>query len=366
MALSAVVIDEVAALEALVPAWDELAAVCALPTSTGTWNVAVARAYGEPVRVAVVRDAGQVVGIVALAERQGPYATRELHMLGANVTVGNAPLAVPGREAEIAECAAWTLARCRPRADRLVLSGLPDGQPWARLLAERWPGAMRRLIKREFVTTAWLIDGGPGGHDGWLAGRSARFRSQLRRHQRRLEALGIRTRVATTAQELPRDLQAFSRLHRARWADRGGSRSMTPALERTLAEAGPRLLSQGRLMVLSLETEERIVGSHVWFSAGGHHLGWLGGFEPDLRGEPLDFVGKAACIELAFARGAVSISLGPGEQEHKRRMTDRQETITTWRLPLRGPRRAIVVGGLAVRHARSRRDGRSTAGAASV
>lgn len=354
MALSAVVIDEVAALEALVPAWDELAASCSLPTSTGTWNVACARAYGEPVRVAVVREGGDVVGIVPLVLRRGPYATRELHLLGANVTVGNAPLAIPGREAEIAECATAVLARCRPRADRLVLNGLPDRRPWARLMAELWPGAIRRLIKREFVTTEWLIDAAPGGHDAWLAGRSARFRSQLRRHQRRLESLGIRTRVATRTDELPRDLEAFSRLHRARWAQRGGSRSMTPALERTLAEAGPRLLQQGRLVVLSLELEDRIVGSHVWFNAGGHHLGWLGGFDPQLHREPLDFVGKAACIRIALDRGATSISLGPGDQEHKRRMADRQATITSWRLPLRGPRQGIVVGGLAVRHARGR------------
>jgi CelD/BcsL family acetyltransferase involved in cellulose biosynthesis len=102
-----------------------------------------------------------------------------------------------------------------------------------------------------------------------------------------------------------------------------------------------------------LETDDRIVGSHVWFNAGDHHLGWLGGFDPALRGEPLDFVGKVACIERAFAGGATCISLGPGDQEHKRRMTDRQETITSWRLPLRGPRQGIVVSGLAVRHARA-------------
>ncbi|MDB6136902.1 MAG: cellulose biosynthesis (CelD)-like protein [Verrucomicrobiales bacterium] len=354
MALSAAVIDEVAALEALVPGWDELAEASALPTSTGTWNLAVARAYGEPVRVAVVRDGSEIVGIVPLVERQGPYATRELHIMGANVTVGNAPPSIPGREADVAECATAALARVRPSADRLVLNGMPDRHPWAALMAERWPGAMRRLIKRESVTTEWLIDAQPGGYDAWLAARSARFRSQLRRHHRRLQSLSIRTRVTANTDELPRDLEAFSRLHRARWADRGGSRPMQPALERTLAEAGPRLLRQGRMFVLSLETDDRIVGSHVWFNAGGHHLGWLGGFDPELRGEPLDFVGKAVCIELAFARGATSLTLGPGDQEHKRRMTDRQETITSWRLPLRGPRRVTVVGGLAVRHARQR------------
>jgi CelD/BcsL family acetyltransferase involved in cellulose biosynthesis len=267
--------------------------------------------------------------------------------------VGSTPLAVPGREVEVARFATGALNSCYPRADCLLLHGVPDAQPWARLLAEQWPGAMRRLIRREYVTEEALIDC-VDGYEGWLGRRSARFRSQLRRHQRRLEALGIRRRVTSTQDELTVDVPALVRLHRARWTDRGGSGVMSAEVEQMLVQATPRLLEQGRMTLLSLETDERIVSSNLLLNAGRRHLGWLTGSDPELSREPLDFVSIVAGIEHVLATGAIGFSLGPGRSEAKRRMTDSTGTISTWRLPLRGPRSGLVVGSLAVRSAHER------------
>lgn len=361
MPSSATIVQDLAGLERLIEPWDALAGVAQLPTCTGTWMVAWARAHGVRPLVAVARDGDDVIGIVPLVHRPGARGTTELHLFAAAIGAGSAPLAAPGAELDVAELASGALA-AHTRADCVVLEGLPAEQPWPQLLATRWPGAMGRFLQRENVVAEPLVACLPPTFDGWLERRSPRFRQQLRRNRRRLESLGIGLRVTATADELSRDLDALAQLHRLRWDDRGGSGVMTREVQAMLAQAGPPLLAAGALQLLSLEDADGIVASYLWLNAGGHHTGWLGGFDPRLAGEPLDFVGMAAGIEQAFAGGATRISLGPGGREYKRRLTDSESTLATWRLPLRARGAALMLarsGATAARRELAR--GRQTA-----
>ncbi len=305
---------------------------------------------GAP-RVAVVREAGEMLGIVPLTAERSRAGLTRLHLLGAGTSTGVAPLARPGAEVTVAAAAARALA-AHGQADALVFDGIPVTSPWPHLLAHHWPGARPRLLHRLSTSPEPYVTLDAGSYEAWLRTRSASFRAQVRKVRRRLDQRGVTTRRTQTAGELAGDLRAFLGLHKARWAREGGSGVVTPAVEAMLFEAGPALLREGRLDVWSMEAGGQTVCSQICLLSEGYATLWLQGYDESWARARLGLACMAGVIEDGFDRGIRRISLGEGGQDYKYRFADGEERLAWSVLPLPGPRLGLVLAGLQGRRLR--------------
>lgn len=300
-----------------------------------------------------MRDGDELLGVVPLVAEPFRAGTLRLRLLGSDTSTGAEPLVRAGSEEVVARLAASGLAARTPRAHLLSLEGIDARSPWPGLLARHWPGARPRLLERTLLVAEPTIDL-TGTFDAWLAARSSHFRKRLRRVRRNLAAAGVTARRTTTQTELGPDLDAFLALHASRWHERGGSAIVTPAVERMVREAAPRLLAQGRLDIHNLEAGGRVIGSHVYLSTPERTDWWLHGYDDAWgKGDPeLTLAGMAAAIEDGFARHLRHLSLGAGGQPYKQRLADGQYELATTVLPLPGAWLPLVLAGLSGQRAR--------------
>jgi CelD/BcsL family acetyltransferase involved in cellulose biosynthesis len=325
--MRAEVLDARAALAPLARAWDDLAVASSRPFCAPAWMLAWldhAAPSGTAPRVIAVHDDGELAGIVPLA-----LAGRRLRLLASGASAGVDALARPGTEREVAALARAAL----PAADLLALDGVPAASPWPALLADG------RRLHRDVSVPAPVIDLTTGAH-AWLEGRSGSFRRRMRQLWRRLEGRGATWRRTTDTAELPRDLEALARLHRARWDFRGGSGVLTPGVEAMLAQAGRELLPSGRFRLWSLEAGGEIVCSQLFLAAGRRCGWWLGGFDPAWADESPTLALLLRIVDDAFERDEDVLDLGAGDQPYKYRFATGEERVD-WSLvplaPVRGP-----------------------------
>jgi CelD/BcsL family acetyltransferase involved in cellulose biosynthesis len=172
--------------------------------------------------------------------------------------------------------------------------------------------------------------------DGWLKARSSNFRQQMRRMRRKLDKEGATFRVASTPEEIDRDLPEFVRLHTARWDWRGGSMSMTPGADDMLREAGHALVADGRFRLVSIEVDGRTINAQLHVAAGGEVSYWNGGFDDEYAAFKPSLVGLVDAVGDALARGDDRFDLGPGAQEYKYRLSDGEDLLEWMTLIPRG------------------------------
>lgn len=345
MTWHATVHDRLDGLEPLAGAWDELAEAAGRPCSLSRWMTAWARhpGAGGALRVAVVCEGDEVVGIlpgVVVRDRAG---VRRWRLLGAGTTTTIEPLARRGYEIEVAHRAAAALAATRPRIDLVAFEGIPADSPWPQAVARGWPGARPGLLRPGLSVPEPLVRLDAPSFDEWFAGRSSNFRGQLRRARRTLAKGGGEVRRTDRA-TLDADLAAFVRLHGARWAGRGGSGVVGPRVVAMLAEACPPLLEQDRLDLWCVETEGKVVGAQLWLRAGGVTSMWLSGSDDEHAAVRPAMLLMAAAVQDGFERGLSTVSFGSGGQDYKRRFSDPEEdAIRWWALPVPGPRLGLAL-----------------------
>jgi CelD/BcsL family acetyltransferase involved in cellulose biosynthesis len=240
--------------------------------------------------------------------------------------VGNRlePLAASGAEERTARAIAAALAEAEPRPARISFLGAPTGSVWARAIAASWPAPRRADVAVDRVDVAPALEL-EGSFDGWFAGRSSNFRSQMRRAQRQLAELGGVLRQAEP-EELDDALTAFARLHHARWEDRGGSGSLNSGIEQMLREAAAQLPGD-RFRLWLIELDGEIVNAHLFVAAGGVVSYWLGGFDERIAALRPALITILAAIEQAFASGDRRVDLGAGGQDYKYRFADGDDQI---------------------------------------
>lgn len=353
MALDATIHEDPAALAPVRGAWDELAAVCGRPCSSSAWMLGWACHVGRgDLRVAVVREGSEVVGVLPGIVERDPAGTRRWRLLGAGTATTIDPLARPGREVEVAAAAATALARTSPRIDVVALEGVPTGSPWPRLLAEGWPGARPGMLFEELVQPEPVVRLVEDGFDAWLAGRSSNFRGQVRRARRALARDGGTVRRPADPDGLARDLRAFVRLHEARWESRGGSGVVGPEVQAMLGDAGPALLADGRLDLWCVDVKDETVGAQLWLRAGGVTTMWLSGSDDAHAAVRPAMLIMAAAVEDGFETGLSVVSFGSGGQDYKRRFTEDEEAVAWSTLVLPGPRLGLALGAVGARRGR--------------
>jgi CelD/BcsL family acetyltransferase involved in cellulose biosynthesis len=258
------------------------------------------------------------------------------------------PLARPGREAEVAAAVTTALAGAQPRPDSLLLEGMPIHGPWLAALRDRWPGRLHARLWRTGVDGSPFVSLQEPSFDAWLDGKSSNFRGQMRRLRRRFAEAGGISRLATPA-TLAADAATFSRLHAARWDEKGHSNlvDLGDCFTTMLEEVGEQLLATERFALRVLELDGEPICVQLFISAGGRMLFVNGGWdERHARLKP-SMLCLLDAVEDAFAHGAQQLDLGVGEQEYKLRFADGDAPLAwgvllapTARMPLTAARTA--------------------------
>jgi CelD/BcsL family acetyltransferase involved in cellulose biosynthesis len=323
--------------------WDALAAASGRPACTSAWSLAWWRHLRHPrsqLRVLLAWDGDALVGLGAFCAEQATPALARYRLLGAGVSPRLAPLAPAGREPEVAAAFAAALAEMRPRPSVVRFEGIEEDCSWPSRLASAWPGGRAAWIHRGERVAAPTVQLAGRTFDEWFAARSARFRMRMRQSRRRLERRGGRVRFATPA-TVSGDVEAFIRLHHARWSGRGGSGVLTPAVERLVREAVPELLRAGHARMVVVEAGEAIISSQVFLAAGGEVTWWLGGFDEAWAYYQPSHLALLDAVADAAARGDRRFDLGSGGQRYKYSFADGEDTLSWDQLVPPGAR-AIV------------------------
>ena len=324
-------LTDVGELKARASEWDELAVEAGRPYCTPAWQLAWWR-HAAPanalLRAIVVRDGDAVIGIAPLYVSREAAQGSAYRFLAAPHSSPVEPLARPGREADVASVLGEWLPRLTPAPDSLLFEGVPADSVWPSLVASAWNGSVAPLVERSVPAPA--VDCSASSFDEWLATRSGHFRKRLRSRRRRIEGRGAAFVRATTPEAARGALETFAALHRKRWA-RKEMEFVDERLERMLvaAAAADDLVAAGRLRVWSLTAGHGIVAVEVLLAAGGTVSSWQGSFDEAWASEQPSLQTLVAALEDAFASGDQLFDLGPGGQDFKYRLADR-ETEVRW------------------------------------
>lgn len=364
--LASEMITELSRLDDLRVEWDEMASERGLPMMSHgcvtAWWRRLAPATAQA-RVAVVREGGRLVGLAPFyVDPAAPAKRFDYRLPGIELAARLEPLARAGREREVAGELARLLCSARPRADLIALEGMPAGSIWATALRDRWPTRPRPLACRYQVLGSPTVALG-GSFEEWLAGKSSNFRSQMRRLRRQFAAAGGTARMSAP-ETLHSDVDAFMRLHAARWQGRGDSTvvSLGERGRAMLGDIGERSSSaERRLLLQLLEIEGEPICAQLFLAVGGYVLYVNGGWDERFAKLKPPMLALLQAIEEGFERGERLLDLGVGVQPYKLRFADAEDPVA-WtvllpiggRLPQTCLRVAPMLGGNALRNALKR------------
>ncbi len=315
-------IVDLAQAEQVAAGWDALAVACGEPMAAPGWMLAWWRHLAPPsaeLRIVAVRDGSELIGIVPLyADPAGPGGAGRYRLLASDFSAAVTPLASPDRVWEVAATAGALLAARAPRPHAIELAPLSASSPWAGALRERWPGRMRPIALRRDLLPAPTVQLHQASFDAWLASRSSRFRSNVRRYRRLFEEQGGTYRRAT-ADTVVADVASFVALHTARWDHLGDSRlvALGERLPAFLADFADALLAQERFRLLVLELDGQPICVDLWIAAGGEAVGVNIGWDERYKRLSAPRLAFLYMIEDAFARGERRLSLGWGRVDYK-------------------------------------------------
>ncbi|GAC1318382.1 MAG: hypothetical protein NVSMB25_07780 [Thermoleophilaceae bacterium] len=327
-----------------VAAWDQLAVDAGRPYCAPGWLLSWwshARPPGAVLRVVVVQADGVLIGVAPMYAQVDRLRVARYSFLAGDIAARVEPLAKLGREREVAGAVVTALARARPALGSIGFEGVPTDSAWPGLLAGGWPHGRRAWLHRKQMIVAPAVTVNPEGFDAWMKSKSSNFRQQMRRSRRKLEGAGAVFRRAERL-TLERDLRSFSQLHKARWAERGGSSALLPGVEEMLSAAADALIDSGRFRLTSIDIDGRTISSQLYLVAGAEMSYWLGGFDKEWAAQHPTLVALVAGIEEAHTLGHRRLDLGPGAMDYKYRMADTDEPLAWIDLVPRGPRYPLV------------------------
>ena len=340
MTVDIAVLDSPRAVEPAIAEWDRLAVDGGLPYCAPGWLMAWwrhAAPQGALLRVVAAREGGRLVGVApfyAVPWRAGVWIWS---LLATEISSRIEPMGAPG----VREALAGAVAAGSPTPARIDLDGVPANSPWPALLGSAGPGDRPAWQLRRPAIPASVVALAGGTVDEWLGTRSSNFRAQMRRARRKVEADGGAFRVASSPEEIERDLVHFERLHNARWDWRGGSSALPSGALGMLADAG-RALGPERFQLVSLELGGKVISSQLFLSAGTETSYWNGGFDDAYASYKPSLITLVEAIRMSLEQGRTRFDLGPGAQDYKDRFTGEQDEIVWQSLIPRGRRYALA------------------------
>jgi CelD/BcsL family acetyltransferase involved in cellulose biosynthesis len=300
-------------LEALAPAWDNLwrRAPAATPFQSPAWLIPWwSEIGGGELRVLAARANGHLVGLLPLY-RQHDGEGGKLLPLGiaisdyldglfeerAGVMVAEAMLRhLAGRD-DWRRCELHPLCASSPLLEACTPAGCIDEVPKFEpcLVLELPPGA-RQL--RDII---------PSG-----------MRAKFRQSERRAEQTGRVSFETATAANFPQIIDAFFRLHEARWACRAAPGVLAdPAIRRFHRAAAPLLLSAGLLRLHALRLNQRIIAVVYALFAKGRTYSYLSGFDPEFGRISPGTLAIGHAVGQAITEGAREFDFLRGRERFK-------------------------------------------------
>lgn len=292
------------------------------------------RPAGARLCVAAAWQGDELIGLLPLMRvRDG--LLDELVGLAPGMAVRGVGLLAPGMEAPAAAVLARALASLPP-AHRLRLEQVGVADPLPALLHEAWPGLLRPGLERGAPSAVPVMAMEGLDYEGWLAAKSSNFRQRVRRERRRMEGRGATLAMPGDREGIDRALDAFTRLHGAKWGERSPlSGTAGDAMMREAARA----LGPDRFRVHVIEAEGAGVSVQLFVAAGGELVYWNGGWDPDWAQHSPALVGIVAALEDGFARGERRLDLGEDDSyDYKIRLADGDAPVQRVVLTPRGRR----------------------------
>ena len=321
--------DDLEALERLSPEWDRLAVECARPSSAPALLLAWWRHLaptGAEARVVAVREGGRLVGLAPFYIQPGPVGRSQARLLGTpTMPQRSCILAAAGREAVVCAAAASALGRSDPRPAMLMLERIDAAATWPATMAAAWPAPARARLIRGLRVPGRVLSMDAGSFPAWLDGRSRNFRREVRRTAHRVETAGGQVERADDPAAAARALDAFERLHCARWGDR--SLLWRPETIAMLREAAAELVGARRMRLYTVTGPGGIVATLILFAAGGEVMAWNGAWDPTWgEARPLTALAHRAiadCFELGDRR----LDWGENAPMAKLRLSDGDDPV---------------------------------------
>lgn len=322
VALTARVIQTVDELARYRAQWDELAVEARRPFSSPFWALAWwshLQPDGAKLRTLIVEDGSRLAGVLPL------FASgRSYRALGGGLAPVE-PLARAGSEDGVAEAAARLLGSIEPRPSTLELEGHGTAQNWATKLARAWGGGRGAWTRVESEEPIPWVDLGEG-FDVWMRGKSSSFRRDVRRNRRKLDDAGAVFRFATD-DTVERDVGEFLRLHRMRRAGLGGTSIPGKGADAMLLEVAAHLLPRGRFRLLSLDLDGKTIAAQLLLTAGLEVSAWNSGFDEAYSSHSPSMQCLVHALSDASERGERTMSLGPGAQDYKYRLSGSEDCL---------------------------------------
>jgi len=338
-------IVELDGLDRVYDDWDELARAAGLSQMTPAWILAWWRhlaPIGAAPRVVVVRDGAKIIGLAPFYIMEGQRGRVDYRLPGIELAARLAPLALPGREWEVAEAIAGVLTEALPRPDLVALEGTPLASAWPVALREGWPGPISPILRQYSIYGCPTVALREKSFEAWFAGKSSNFRSQMRRLQRQFDAAGGSVRLSTQ-ETLAADIDVFVRMHASRWEGKGKSNLVAfgDRLAPMLEDVGLRLLDEERFHLRLLEIDGEPISAQLFLATGSNMLYMNGGWYDQFSRFKPSMLGILGVIEHAFGRGYRKLDLGLGQQAYKLRFADGNDPVA-WNV-LMAPSRRLAL-----------------------
>jgi CelD/BcsL family acetyltransferase involved in cellulose biosynthesis len=314
----------------LCESWRVLAESRENPFLTPEWYLSWLDANPKEEPFAIVwRVDGDVRGVLPLV-RAGKSPARLLRFAGARRGDWFTPACSVEDEAAMASACAELLHRERGAWRLLRLDRVDRDSAWPQALWGRGGMAVARSRRTDVLP---YIEFGEDGYEGYLAGRSRNFRSQLGRRRRKLEREhGLAFRMTTDVERLGTDLETFFRLHEERWQARGGSSSGSEEVKLFHRKFAAAAFRQGWLRLWIVEADGRPAASWYGWRIGDRYCYALSGLAKRYEPLALGTVLLAHTIEQAAGEGAAVYDLMWGDEGYKRRFETERREAATWML----------------------------------
>jgi CelD/BcsL family acetyltransferase involved in cellulose biosynthesis len=303
---------------------------------------------GRELRLLVAWAGGRLAAALPCYRELTPIGPR-LRLMGDGV-VGSDYLGVSAAPADMeAACAAFARHLVeRERGARL--DGVFAGDALVHALERETARLGARLDRRAAPPCPYVtLD---GEFSRWLATRPHGAGAQYLRRRRWLAARpGFRHEVVHEPGAIAGALETLFALHRARWAEAGGSGGIVSARVEAFHRAAARALAArgwARIHLLHVEGAPR--AALYGFQRGPRFAFYQSGFDPSWRERSVGAVLMGAAIETAFAAGLHEFDLLHGDEPYKARWADRRRDLVHLRLAA-GP---FARAGAAVERAAAR------------
>lgn len=275
-----------------------------------------------------VREGGTPVGLAPLCiARETAHRVlriREVSFLGREKVTGDYLdlIPEPGRETEVIGAVLKWLLDHDDRWDVLRIADVVDGSPTLRILANAAASFGLDLAPAPGQVCPYRPL--PETWDAFLAGSSANLRSNLRRREKKLRAAGAEFVENRGAAVLPA-LDALFELHAARWSSRGKSGNFgDPRMRAFHRDIAVALDREDRLGLWTVEAEGRAVAAIYGFMHRDRFHYYQAGFDPAWSEQGVGLAVMGFAMRRCIERGLAEFDFLRGEEDYKRRWTDRE------------------------------------------